>query len=300
MIQFQKILPCHRAQFAPYLQQEENCEYSFVNLSIWGKQQAAPVEGQLAFFSLFNRRAVYLFPAGSGDKKSVLDAIRQDAQARGIRCCITGMSREKCQLLESWYPGQFHFFPDRDGYDYLYDINDLADLKGRAYQKKRNHLNKFRSLCPNWHTEPLNAGNLQAVQAFARQWYLARQAVDPHGDYHLEQQALARALKEQEALGLEGLILLDGQEILAFTLGSPLTEDTFDVHFEKASEEADGAYAAINQAFAAYLREKYPRLRFLNREDDMGIEGLRQAKLSYHPHHLVEKYWAVWGEEDDV
>ena len=81
------------------------------------------------------------------------------------------------------------------------------------------------------------------------------------------------------------------------TLGSFLTEDTFDVHFEKALDIADGAYPAINHGFANYLREKYPRLRFLNREDDMGIPGLRKAKESYCPHHLVEKYWACLLED---
>ena len=76
--------------------------------------------------------------------------------------------------------------------------------------------------------------------------------------------------------------------------------DTFDIHFEKALDIADGAYAAINQGFAAYLRDKYPHLLWLNREDDMGLEGLRKAKLSYNPAFMVEKYWArLWEAEDD-
>lgn len=300
MIQFQKIIPAQAGEYAPYLRQEENCEYSFTNLSIWGKQQAAVVDGQLAFFSQFNRRAVYLFPAGTGSKHKVLDAILHDAQARGIRCCITGMNREKCELLERYYPGKFRFFLDRDGFDYIYDIHDLADLKGRHFQKKRNHLNKFRSVCPHWRTEPISNANLEAVRAFAAQWYKTRQEIAPHIDYHLEQQALSRALNDLSVLPLEGMVLLVGTRILAFTLASPLTDDTYDIHFEKAVEDIDGAYAAINQAFADHLRKKHPQLRYLNREDDMGIEGLRQAKLSYHPHHLIEKYWAALGEDEDV
>lgn len=300
MIQFQKILPIQRSEYVDFLRQEENCEYSFVNLSIWGKQQAAIVHGQLAFFSLFNRRAVYLFPAGSGDKKPVLDAIMLDAKERGIRCYITGMNKAKCQMLDEYYPHQFHFFPDRDSYDYIYDIDDLADLKGRPFQKKRNHLNKFHMLFPHWHTEPISEKNLPAIRDFAAQWYDNRLKNDPHGDYHLEQQALTRSLNHFCPLQLEGLVLMDGDRILAFTLASALTDDTFDIHFEKALEDANGAYAAINQCFAAHLRAKYPNLRYLNREDDMGLEGLRQAKLAYHPHHLEEKYWAVLGEDDDV
>ena len=81
------------------------------------------------------------------------------------------------------------------------------------------------------------------------------------------------------------------------TIGSRLSPDTFDIHFEKALDTADGAYVAINNGFARYLREKYPDIAYLNREDDMGIEGLRKAKLSYCPHHMIEKSWAHLTED---
>ena len=94
-----------------------------------------------------------------------------------------------------------------------------------------------------------------------------------------------------------GLVLRDGENVIAFTLGSPLSPDTFDIHFEKAREDVDGAYAVINCEFARYLRNAYPQLQYLNREDDLGLEGLRKAKLSYYPHHLVEKCWACLLED---
>ena len=83
------------------------------------------------------------------------------------------------------------------------------------------------------------------------------------------------------------------------TLGSRLSEHTFDIHFEKALERYDGAYSAINRAFAQHIREKCPEVTLLNREDDMGIEGLRKAKLSYNPDHMVEKSWALLREDRD-
>ena len=96
---------------------------------------------------------------------------------------------------------------------------------------------------------------------------------------------------------MEGLVLLNEGEVLAFTLGSRLSNNTFDVHFEKARWDMDGAYTAINYEFARHIRGKYPDILYLNREDDMGIEGLRRAKESYHPHHMIEKYWAILLEE---
>ena len=300
MIQFERLQLARRAEYDQYLQTAgRGCGYSFANLYIWGRQRAAFTGGYLALFSQFDRKAVYPFPVGQGELRPVLDVIIADAGQRGIPCCITGMTKADCDLLESLYPGRFRFYHDRDGYDYVYHIDDLAELKGRKFQRKRNHVNRFFLLHPRCRLEPLTEANLEAVQDMATAWYLHRQAKDPDGDYHLEQLALMRALAAPEKLGMDGLVLLEGEKILAFSMASRLSPDTMDIHFEKARDDVDGAYAAINQAFAKYLREKYPEIRYLNREDDMGLEGLRKAKLSYNPAFLVEKYWARFWEDDD-
>jgi len=96
---------------------------------------------------------------------------------------------------------------------------------------------------------------------------------------------------------MDGILLMDGGKVLAVTMGSRMGPDTFDIHFEKAREDVDGAYTVVNQEFARYLRLKYPDAAYLDREDDMGLEGLRRAKLSYNPHHLVEKFQATWAED---
>ena len=300
MIDFQKLDPARRAEYDAFLIPcEKGCEYSFVNLSIWGRQRVAFVDGFLVLQSQFDRRSVYPFPVGKGDVLPVLEAIIQHAKKRGIPCCFTGLNRAECDLLEQHYPGKFRIQPDRNSFDYIYSIDDLADLKGRKFQKKRNHLNRFRDNHPNWRTEPISSENLPAVREMAESWYAHRREIDPHGSYALERIALDRALGNLDSLGLEGLVLLDGDQVLAFTLASRLSEDTYDVHFEKAREDVDGAYTAINQQMAFHLREKHPELRYLDREEDMGLEGLRKAKLSYNPVQLVEKYWARLWEEDD-
>ena len=298
MLDFQRFDLSRKEEYDKYLTccGERGCEYSFANLNLWGRQKGAFYGGYLVLFSQFERRSVYPFPVGKGDIRPVLDAIIHDARARGIVCRLTGLTAEDCMTLEELYPGQFQIHPDRNGCDYIYAIDDLADLKGRKFQKKRNHLNKFREAHPDHRFEPITEENLPQVQEMVAQWYENRGDTD---EYHLEKLALKRAFVNMEALGLEGLVLTENGRILAMTMGSRLSETTFDIHFEKALEEVDGAYPAINQGFAAHLRERYPELKFLDREDDMGLAGLRKAKLSYNPHHLVTKFWARLWEEDD-
>lgn len=302
MIDFQNLDPDQKDRYDAYLRtgQERGCEYSFVNLFLWGRQKAAFAGDRLVLFSQFDRRSVYPFPVGPGELKPVTDAIIHDAHKRGVPCCITGMTQADRAELEALYPGRFRYYADRDGFDYVYAIDDLADLKGRKFQKKRNHIHRFEENHPAWRVVALDRENQTAVYDMLCRWYREHLQADPHRDYHLEQLALQRALTFYDRLGLEGLVLMDGDDILAFTIGSRLRCDTFDIHFEKALDSADGAYPTINREFARYLREKYPEIRWLNREDDMGLEGLRKAKLSYCPDHMVEKCWArLWEDEDE-
>ena len=302
MIDFHRLDLNQKETYNRYLQTcgERGCEYSFTNLFLWGRQKAAFVDGYLTLFSQFDRRSVYPFPVGQGDLKPVLDAIIHDAHTRGIPCYLTAMTAADCETLEQLYPGSFRFHTDRDAFDYVYAIDDLADLKGRKFQKKRNHLNRFRENHPTCQALPLDETTRVAAFCLLRRWYENRRISDPHSDFQLEQTALERAFAFQNQLDIEGMVLMEDGEPLAFAIGSRLNADTFDIHFEKAREDVDGAYAAINQAFASHLRRKFPELRWLNREDDLGIEGLRKAKLSYNPNRLVEKHWArLWETEDD-
>ena len=299
MLDFTKITPEHREMYQTYLcsSPQRGCEYSFANLYLWGRQSITEAHGHAVLFSQFNRRTVYPFPVGSGDKKAVLEAIMADAKERGIPCRITGILDADWETIETLFPGKFRFHSDRDSFDYVYDINDLADLKGRKYQRKRNHCNRFRQEFPDYEVAPITEETLPQVRALSETWYAQKLAENPQGDYHMEKAALTKALDHYTQLGLEGLVLRIGEETVAFTMGSFLCCDTMDVHFEKALSEAEGAYPVINFEFARYLRSKYPQLQYLNREDDMGLEGLRKAKLSYYPHHMVEKGWACLLED---
>lgn len=299
MVDFQPITTDKKKPYEACLQADpaRGCEYSFANLFSWGRQRMAFLHGNVTVFSQFDRKSVYLFPVGQGDLKKTLECMIHDAKVRDIPFRLTGLTEADCALLETLYPNQFRFHTDRNGFDYVYAIDDLADLAGRKFQKKRNHLNKFLQQHPGAVTEPITDSNTEDAAEMVEQWYALRLQEDPTRDFHMERSAIHKALQNRQALGMEGLLLRVDGKVVAMTLGSPLSDTVFDVQFEKAFDRYDGAYAAINRAFARYLREKHPALTHLNREEDMGIEGLRKAKLSYNPAFLQEKYWACLLED---
>ena len=299
MIPFHKITLADKAEYESILMNcpERGCEYSFCNLYLWGRQEIAFRHGCVVFFSHFYGRSLYPYPIGNGDKRAVIGEILHDAQMRGIPCRISGMTNADREELETLFPGKFHIISSRDSFDYLYETDALADLRGKKLQKKRNHVNKFRAVHPDCQVKPLNCQTLPLAKHMVNEWFRKRIQSDPEGNYLLENIALVRAFRDYEALGLEGIVLMEGEEVFAVTMGSRLSENTFDIHFEKAREDVDGAYNAVNCEFARYLRLKFPEIQFLNREDDMGIEGLRKAKLSYYPARMVEKHFAYLTEE---
>lgn len=293
MIEFQRLTLADKTRIEGVLAGagERGCEYSFANLYLWGRQQAAMIGQDLVIFSQFDRKSLYLYPVGSGDRAATIQAVIDDAAQRGIPCRLTGLTHEDCRELESLFPGRFRFHISRDSFDYVYDIHGLADLPGRKYQRKRNHVNRFLQEYPDYSTQPITRENLPQVRQLVDSWYEDRLRADPNQDFLLEQAALSKALRDFAPLELEGMVLRDGERLLAMAIGSRLNETTFDIHFEKAMERSDGVYGMINREFARYLRDRYPQVQWLDREDDMGLEGLRKAKLSYSPDKMIEKSW---------
>lgn len=299
MIEFKRLSPEHREHYEQHLMNlpTRGCEYSFANKYLWGKQQTAFLHGCVVFFSHFYGKSIYPYPIGGGDKKAVIEDLIRDSKKRGIPCRLSSLTDSDREELEALFPGRFHIRTERDDFDYVYDIHDLADLRGRKFQKKRNHVNRFRAEHPDFQVVPLQGEDLLAAREMVADWYAERAISDPQGDYLLESIAMGRAFDHYEALGMEGIALVDDGCVLAVTMGTPLSRDTFDIHFEKARENVEGAYSAVNCEFARYLRLKYPQIQYLNREDDMGLEGLRKAKLSYNPHHLLQKHRAIFLED---
>jgi uncharacterized protein len=181
--------------------------------------------------------------------------------------------------------GDFEFAPTRDHFDYVYRTRDLIDLAGKNYRAKRNHLNYlFRTYRITY--EPMQVSSVSACLAITDAWCQARRCQE---DLNLagEWGATREALTHFEALGLDGGVVLVEGKIEAFTLGELLNNDTAVVHIEKADTEIRGLYAVINQQFCAHRWKEVPSI---NREQDLGEPGLRKAKLSYGPDHLVDKF----------
>lgn len=299
MIPFHRISIGDKAPYEALLHSapERGCDYSFANKYLWGRQEIAFLHGCAALFSHFYGKSVYSYPIGNGDKKAVIEQIVADSKERGLPLRITGITHGDREELESLFPGRFTFRCARDEWDYVYHIDALADLRGKKMQKKRNHFNRFQSAHPNYRVLPLDCKTAGLAKHMVNDWYQNRLKTDPEGDYLLENLALVKAFRDFDAIGMEGIVLMEDDRVLAVTMGSRLNSNTFDIHFEKAREDVDGAYNAVNAEFARYLRLKYPDVIYLNREDDVGLEGLRKAKLSYHPDHMVEKHWAYLTEE---
>ena len=200
MLNFQKLTPADWGRYDKLLfaSPARGCEYSFANLFLWGRQLACFTQENAALFAHFYGKSVYPYPVGPGDKRKLILDLLRDSRNRGIPLRMTGMLEQEVRQLESWFPGDFYIQIDRDSFDYVYDINDLADLKGRKYQKKRNHVNRFQAEHPDYRVEPLTACNLGRVQNMVNDWYQIRMRQDPEGNYLLENLALAKAFRHFE------------------------------------------------------------------------------------------------------
>ncbi|MDL2225324.1 phosphatidylglycerol lysyltransferase domain-containing protein [Eubacteriales bacterium OttesenSCG-928-M02] len=182
---------------------------------------------------------------------------------------------------------------DRDYSEYVYNMDDLVNLVGKKYHKKRNHINRFLEYYPNHEYAPITADDIDECKAMYRQWRAAREA-EGMEDLDLEEYALCEGLDNMAVLNLDGgLVRVDGK-VEAFTLGERISDKTALIHIEKANQEIQGLYPFINREF---LKANYTDLQFVNREEDMGLEGLRRAKESYYPAFLIHKYMVTLKED---
>ncbi len=181
---------------------------------------------------------------------------------------------------------RFSIGPDRDNWDYVYSVRDLVELAGERYHGKRNHIAQFRAEHADWEYRPLTPDLVPACEELQDMWCDERHC-DLSATLRAESRAVKEALRNLDRLSAVGGCILIGGKAQAFTLGEPLNAETVTVHIEKANAAYHGLYQVINQQF---LEHQWRDFAYVNRQQDLGIAGLRQAKESYHPHHMVEKH----------
>lgn len=268
----------------------EDC---FLGFLVWQeKYKFKKVNLQNAFAIRLENKSSYWFPFADSEEDAV-NAIYELMADKNL--CFERVTQEQKVFLETHFKDLFSFEDDRGNYDYLYDIDSLCTLSGRKLSKKRNHINGFLQSYGDWNVQEINSLNIQDVLEFAGQWYEKKSGGDSEiGDESLdyEKKALLQIVPQIEKIGADGIVLYVDGKVAAFTVGMKISETVYDTVFEKADDGIKGSYNIINREFARFLKNKYESLKFINREQDLNLPGLRQAKLSYMPCSLVEKFVA--------
>ncbi len=301
MIEFHPLRPEDRTAIERYTRASDirNCDLAFANMYCWQdvyRSAWAEVDGFLVvrFHIDGGPETGYMQPVGPGDFTEIVPVLSDDARAHGQRLRIVGLTPEGCRALRERYPGRFAFDADRALADYIYDAEALRTLRGSRYQPKRNHFNRFAAEYPDYRYEKLTPERFAECMTLEREW---RRTHEGHtSELNAEQRAMQQAFAHFEELDLYGGCIYAGGRLAAFTYGSAVGQDTFVTHVEKADMAFEGAFTAINKLFAEHLPERFKRI---NREEDLGLEGLRRAKLSYHPTELLLKYTAADLSDDE-
>ncbi len=268
----------------------EISELSFTNLFLWQPGQDIRYREMDGFLVIRDglKDYRYFFPVGTGDLAQVINHIREQHEGGplGFRCLDESMK----DALEKAMPGKFTIThtPDRD--DYIYSVQDLIDLPGRKYRNKRNFVLGFQRDY-NFAYHRLTAGTVDLVVHSQLEWCNERNC-EHFADLHREKLGIMRVLEHFEDLDYVGGYIEVDEKVQAFTFGEAISDDMVVIHIEKANDRIRGLYQFINQHF---LEQEWKDYSFVNRECDLGIEGLSKAKQSYKPERLIRKYSAIYN-----
>lgn len=266
------------------------CDFCFTNLFTWNAcfKTVFAIEHRTVFlrFKDFDGQIYYMMPIGKMPLQDAFQLIMDDAKENGIPFQMKGITTRMWENIQKAMPDQYTWIPDRNNDEYIYLSEKLRTLSGKKLQSKRNHINRFKADNPDWEYFPLTSrkeldeclfmldeweeNNISKVDKSLRYDYIATKLMLEHFEY----------------LQLRGGAVRVNGKIVAFTIGEPLTQDSFVVHVEKAFGDMNGAYTIINQQFIEHEASEFT---YINREEDMGFENLRKAKMSYYPDILLEE-----------
>lgn len=261
------------------------CEYSFANNFAWHRLYETEICRYKDFYISKSEKygLHFTFPAGQGDRKELFRELRKYSEEKGTPLCVTSVSNDDLAFFEECFPNEFTVSTDEADYDYIYLAEKLRTLTGKKYHGKRNHLNRFYE--NNWSYSALTEKDFDDCILFATESYNDNDMYDDESAIG-EQFAINIFFNNFDELGLKGgVIRIDGK-LKAFTIGSRINSDTLDTHIEKADPSINGAYTAIMNEFA---KAESNGFTYINREEDLGIEGLRKSKRSYYPEFQIIK-----------
>ena len=267
-------------------------EFTFTNLFIWRHAYQIKISRFKDFLCLLadkEENSFFFPPIGEGDVVECFRILLQYLGGRGIPPKIWRVPETMIAPID-WKEEGLLANLDRDQSDYIYLTEDLIKLEGRKYHRKRNHIKQFKEKY-SYQYIPLASEWISECLRLETEWCDLRHCETTTGLLN-ESLAIKEALTHFQSLGMKGGAILINGKVEAFTLGEPLNGDTVVIHIEKANPSYEGLYTLINQAF---LEKQWSGYTYVNREQDLGEEGLRKAKESYFPHNMVSKYILTMG-----
>ena len=275
----------------------EHSGYTFTNFFMWRKMRNyswAMEDDVLYIFSENEENFSAWQPIGAQEKMqdAITKILRVAEENRGEKQFkFAVVEKIFADELEMYPHAKFNITSEQNSFDYVYLAQDLINLSGRKFHGKKNHLNAFRKENPDAKYVPITEKIIPKCREELNLWYEAHKRVNPDNPFICyEQAAIHEIFDHFEAFKVKGgAILIDGK-VAAFTFGEKLNSDTAVIHVEKANPNIRGIYVAINQNF---VENEWSDMIYINREEDMGVEGLRKAKKSYRPIKMIEKFDAT-------
>ena len=272
-----------------------NCEYTFGNLFCWSDSYSVGIAHYKDFFICRwgeGSEVSYSVPLGEGDFTDAVNQIILDAKSIGATPKIYGVTEGYLLMLQEAFLGKFRYKYDLAMNDYIYSTEKMESLRGKKYHGKRNHITNFKKNNPDWTFEIISSDNIDDCIEMHSQWLVENGAEDE--DYLEEFSAVKNAFKYYNELNLKGGLIRTGGKVVAYCMGeAQMNGRCFVTHFEKAFASLQGAYPLINQEFT---RNCLMDFEYVNREEDLGLEGLRKAKQSYYPEIILEKCVAIYND----
>lgn len=296
MINFKKIeltdIPILKAYFSAYPSRQ--CDRSAGATAMWRdyfENCFAVIDGTIIFSSNFKDEVCFSFPIGK-NVSNALDKLEEHCNELGIPLVFCTVNKAELPVLEKHF-GKITADADRDWFDYLYEKDAMLNLSGRKYGTPRNHINKFKKLYTDWSFEPISGDNIPELIEFTKNFTFG---ADKDESAMLELQMCMEVLEKYDSYAMLGGALRVGGKIIAYSIGE-IVGDTVFSHIEKADISYAGAYQMLTNQFLRMYAEG-DDIKYVNREEDCGDEGLRKSKLSYHPVELIEKN-TVYIERND-